>query len=192
MRILTRSVGSLLLFITSLTAQEARNPSSVTYADTNASPIAVTVAIDGRFPPEVYPWRFDMNPEGKAVLAVKKWRDPIRRELVIPPAEIATLRTALEREKFFTLKNEYGQLVPDGGCTTLSVSQGEKTNTVHIRFLGNWVRSNPEKLQEPARALRVLNIIRAWFDEPEAVDLRRHNQLVIDAAEKADKSDVEK
>jgi hypothetical protein len=46
----------------------------------------------------------------------------------------------------------------------------------------NWANYEREKVRDPSRALRVLQTIRAWFNDPEAVDLRKYDQMVIDAA----------
>lgn len=43
-----------------------------------------------------------------------------------------------------------------------------------------------ERLSDPAvrssRAVRISVLIRGWFDDPEAVDLRRYDRMVLDAA----------
>ncbi len=89
------------------------------------------------------------------------------------------------RQGFFGLtKDSYGEIVPDGSTGTILVTQGEKTKKVEIHFLGNWVKSNPEKLKEPARALEILQIVRSWFSDEEAVDLRKYDKIVMDAANK--------
>lgn len=51
-----------------------------------------------------------------------------------------------------------------------------------IHFLMNWVYSNPSKLNEPARALWVFRLVRGWFDDADAVDLSRYDDMVLKAA----------
>jgi hypothetical protein len=53
-----------------------------------------------------------------------------------------------------------------------------------LRFLMNWVHYDVAKLEEPARAIRVLNVIRGWFDDAEAVDLRKYDRMVLDAVDR--------
>jgi hypothetical protein len=43
------------------------------------------------------------------------------------------------------------------------------------------VHNDPEKLHEPSRAIRVLQLIRNWFDDLEAVDLRKYDRVVLEA-----------
>lgn len=73
--------------------------------------------------------------------------------------------------------------MPDGSVDSLSVSMGPHIHTVKVHFLMNWVHADRAKLREPSRAVRLLVMIRGWFDEPEAVDLRKYDQIVLDAAQ---------
>ena len=107
------------------------------------------------------------------------------RQLVVSQAQLDELRKALLRERFFELADSYGQLVADGSTTTLQISAGDVSQTVELRFLMNWANYEPDKLREPSRAVRVLQIIRGWFNDPEAVDSRRYDRSVVDAAQRA-------
>ena len=86
---------------------------------------------------------------------------------------------ALLRERFWDLAGAYGRLVADGHTTTLQVSAGGFTKKVELLFLDAY---EGEKARESSRPLRVLMIIRGWFNDPGAVDLRKYDQMVIDAA----------
>jgi hypothetical protein len=115
---------------------------------------------------------------------------PTERRFEVPESELAALRDAAERERFFQLADEYGQIVPDGSTTKLSVRIGEREKTVTLRYLMNWVGSDPARLQEPARALRVFQVIRRWFDDADAVDLREEDARVIEAANASQGAEV--
>jgi hypothetical protein len=45
----------------------------------------------------------------------------------------------------------------------------------------NWAQSDPKKLREPARALRVALLISSWVHQPGAIDNRAYDQRVLDA-----------
>jgi hypothetical protein len=46
----------------------------------------------------------------------------------------------------------------------------------------NWVRTDKPMLREPSRVVRLLVLVRGWFEETEAVDLREFDRLVLEAA----------
>jgi hypothetical protein len=132
-----------------------------------------------------FSWSLNVAPTGKAVLEVDAVTEKTR-QFMISQAQLDELREALLRERFFELGDSYGQLVADGSTTTLRISAGDVSKTVELRFLMNWVNDEPEKLREPSRAVRVLQIIRGWFDDPEAVDLREYDRIVLDAAKRVE------
>lgn len=144
-------------------------------------PITVAASTEGRFA-KGFSWYLSVNSAGDAELFVNAWPQSVRQKLVITKEQFTSLSDALDRERFFDLKDEYGQHVPDGSADTLTIVRGGQTKTVRIHFLMNWVHDNPKLLLEPARAVRVFNLIRNWFSVPEAVDLRRYDQMVLDAA----------
>jgi hypothetical protein len=132
-----------------------------------------------------FSWNLHVDPTGKAVLEVEAVTVKTR-QLAVSKAELDELRKALLRERFFELADSYGELVADGSTTTLQISAGDVSKTVGLQFLMNWVNDEPEKLRDPSRALRVLQIIRGWFDDPEAVDLRKYDRIVLDAAKRVE------
>ena len=90
-------------------------------------------------------------------------------------------RKLLSEVAFFELDNEYGQIVPDGSMDTLTVVQGDRVKSVKVHFLMNWVNAGDQaKLREPARAVRLLMLVRGWFDDPQAVDQREYDQRVLE------------
>lgn len=96
-------------------------------------------------------------------------------------AKFDELRKALQKERFFDLGDSYGELAVDSGTTTIQVTAGDFTKTIELHSLVNWIPTEPARLREPSRAVRVLEIIRAWFNAPEAVDSRKYDQMVIGA-----------
>jgi hypothetical protein len=52
----------------------------------------------------------------------------------------------------------------------------------------NWLKFEPTKLAQPARALRVWSVVRSWFDDPEAAELKKYVQLISTAADAAETS----
>jgi hypothetical protein len=163
----------------------------VALAGSQAAPgtVAVDASLVGYFG-ERHAWRLRVDGEGNATLSIDTLPKPTERRFVVPERELAALRTAVERERFFQLADEYGQRVPDGSTTKLAVRIGEREKTVTLRYLMNWVGSDPARLQEPARALRVFQVIRRWFDDADAVDLREEDARVIEAANASQGAEV--
>jgi hypothetical protein len=109
-----------------------------------------------------------------------------RRQFVVSRAQLDELRKALRRERFFELVDSYGELVYDGSTATLEISAGEHTKSVKLLSLENWAQYEPQKLAKPSRALRILKIVRGWFDDPEAFDSRQYDRAVLDAAKRGE------
>ena len=156
----------------------------VTY-QVQEDPLTIAVSTVGRFA-KGYSWHLSVNSSGKAELTIDTFPERTRREFQIPAERLEALRKLLLQEQFFELKDEYGQIVPDGSTDTITVIAGEEVKTVKLQFLMNWANHEKSKVREPARAVRVLLLIREWFDDPNAVDLRRYDRMVVEAAESVD------
>jgi hypothetical protein len=106
-------------------------------------------------------WELQVDSSGNATWKNDAYPTPTTRRFVVTKTQLDELRRALLRERFFDLADSYGERVPDGSTTTLQVSAGDFAKTVELQSLGNWTRE-PERLREPNRAVRVLEIIRGW------------------------------
>jgi hypothetical protein len=154
----------------------------VAAAESGDEPLTLAVSCVGRFA-KGRPWYLSVNSAGKAELTIDTPGGPVRRQFDVPKERLAALRKALADEAFFDLADEYGQHVPDGGVQTLTVTLGGRTRSVKVRYLMNWVTANEKaKLREPSRAVRLLVLVRGWFDAPEAADLRPYERKVLEAA----------
>lgn len=149
-------------------------------------PISISASTRGMFA-KGYSWKLSVDPNRKASLSISTFPDETHRDFMVSEAQISELKQVLQDQRFFELKDRYGQIVPDGSRDTLTIRWGNRTRTVVIDFLMNWINSEPKKLQEPARAVRVFNVVRNWFNDADAVDLRQYDKRVLDAAEKASK-----
>jgi hypothetical protein len=128
-----------------------------------------------------YPWSFRVNSNGKAELGIG-FDFERKRPFTVSDEHLQELRKLLIRERFFELGDEYGERVLDGSEDILTITMGQSTKTVRIGFLMNWVSSERAKLREPARAIRVWMLVRGWFSDPDVADLRKYDQMVLDAA----------
>jgi hypothetical protein len=146
-------------------------------------PITIVASTEGRFAKgRGHTWHIVVDGKGSARLKINTFPDPIHREFHVPPKELEKLARVVEDQGWFDLKAEYGERVPSGCVDTLTVTIGEQTNTVKIHFLMNWVHTAPEKLKEPAKAVRTFQVIRSWFSDPEAVDLTKYDEMILRAA----------
>jgi hypothetical protein len=124
-------------------------------------------------------WRLRVDPAGKASLRIDSVPSSKTRQFVVSKAQLDELRKALLRERFFELAESYGELVPDGGTTTLQISAGDVSQTVELRSLMNRASDDPNG------AVRVLQIIRGWFNDPEAAGMREYDRRALVAAKRA-------
>jgi hypothetical protein len=176
-------VAATALVVASFCTYSRHRASEIESAIQNR-PLKITASQTGRFA-RGFSWELQVGPTGSATLNIYSVPTEKTRRFVVSQAQIDELRAALQRERFFDLGDSYGELVADSSTTTLELSAGEFTKRVNLLFFGNWIKGEKEKLRDPSRALRVLMIIRGWFNDPGAVDLREYDQPVIDAASKA-------
>lgn len=175
-------LAAAALLLPALAQDQPPGPAAEAAAETGrpvAGPVTVAAACVGDFA-KGHSWWLSVNSAGQAELTVEG--EPTPQRFDVPPEEWEAFRAALSEERFFELAEEYGQDVPGGSDRTLAVTAGDVTRAVRVRFLMNWVRANPEKLAEPARALRLITTVRGWIEHPEAVDLRPYDEKVINAA----------
>jgi hypothetical protein len=125
-------------------------------------------------------WTLVANDAGKATLTIYTSHESTR-EFQISKKQLDDLRKVLTQERFFELQGEYGELVSDGSTNTITIRAANRKKTVELKYLMNWVHNDVAKLEEPARAIRVMHVIRGWFDDPEAVDLRKYDRIVLEA-----------
>ncbi|WP_395741220.1 hypothetical protein [Prosthecobacter sp.] len=139
-----------------------------------AEPLTVSMKVSGLFA-KGYSWQLAIADDGAAKLTVEKPGAPVHESLQIPPARLAELRELLQRERFFDLGASYGVVVPDSSTTTLSVHVGKRTHTVELQYL----RTDDPHIEEMRRALRVSIFLRGLFQNPDAVDLRRYDEMLL-------------
>ena len=149
-------------------------------------PLTISMSEDSGWSPG---WYFSVNSAGNGEMTIPDEPADITQAVKVSPAQLEELKGLLVREQFFALNEDYGQLVSDGGTQSLTITVGDRTHTVRIHFLGNWVAAHDtEKLQQPARALRVWMLIRSWFSHPQAANSLSYDQRVLDAVN--DKSNI--
>jgi hypothetical protein len=152
------------------------------------SPISVIASTRGAFPAfagGTRSWHLSVNSAGRAHLTIYTFPKRQTREFNVRPEQIDKLAEVLEKEQFFGLKPDYGeQDVADASFDTITIVRGDIARTVRIHYLMNWVYNDPSKLKEPARAVRVFQVVRGWFDDKDAVDLRKYEDMVLKAADK--------
>ena len=163
-------------FILIMCASCARSDSGS--ARTLTGPISLSLTTHGFFSNG---WTLDVSSDGAVDLTIRSSPDETKRSFTVTDAQFAELRSLLVRERFFDLKGHYGEIVPSGSTRTLTVTCGTTSKTVKLNFLMNWVHHDPDRLLEPARAVRVWMHVRQWFDDADAVNFARYDQMVLDA-----------
>lgn len=154
---------------------------AVAAAPLEDAPLTISVSTVGTFA-EGHSWYLSVDSTGQAELTIDTFPDRTHTRFQVPKEQLAEFRTALAEVRFFELNGEYGEQVPDGSETSVTVSTGQQTNTVKVHYLMNWVRTDKARLREPSRAVRLVVLVRGWFDAAEAVDLRKYDKMVLAAA----------
>lgn len=126
-------------------------------------------------------WSLDVNADGTAYLNILAYPTDIHRTFAVPEEEMEGLRRLLIEQRFFELDDEYGEIVLDASTRTLAVTCGDHSHSVELHFLMNWVHGDTRRLRDPARVVRVWRYVRTWFSDKEAVDLKRYDDMVLDA-----------
>lgn len=169
----------LLLGVLPAGADEPRKP-AVTAAQLEDAPITVSVSTVGRFA-HGHSWHLSVNSAGQAELTIDTVPEPTRKQFQVPKEQWAEFRKTLTEGRFFDLSADYGDVVPSGSERSVTVTAGRHTQTVKIHYLRDATPADKARLREPARAVRLLVLVRGWFDEAEAVDLRKYDRTVLDA-----------
>jgi hypothetical protein len=177
-------VGTVARFLISLAIlvvlpgdSGSASPSEVLDSD---KPLTISASTIGRFR-EGCSWYLSVNSAGQAQVTLESVANRRRRNIIISVEQLGSFRKALLEVRFFELAGEYGEVVPDGSIQTLAVTLGDRTKSVRIYYLMNWVANDRAKLHEPSRAVRLLMMVRDWIKDAEAVDLRPYDQKVLDA-----------
>ncbi len=139
-------------------------------------PLSIKCSIEGLFS-KGSSWNLDVEPDGAAKLFVQSYPKPKQRHFNVTAAQLAELARAVDAEHYFELKSRYGDIVPDSSSRTLTIRRGDLSKTVTLHYL----RAEDPDLPQIKRSLRVWNLIRKWFSDPEAVDLRQYDQRLLDA-----------
>ncbi len=149
-------------------------------SEPDMTPISVVASCDGYFGPGGS-WYLSVNSAGQAELT-KLYTDE-RRAFTIPPDDWAAFRKSLADEKFFELEDAFGDPhVLDSSTTTVTIVAGKWVKTVRTHYLD--ARVPEHTTPEVARALRINGMVRGWFEDGQAADLRPYHQKIIEAAQR--------
>jgi hypothetical protein len=99
-------------------------------------------------------WNLSLSDPGSVALHVSGLGESTPRNLTVPAARIKALRDAIEEERFFALRDDYGDRIVDGPQRRMTIRLGMVEKTVVLRPYGQ-----PSKAQsgEVDRAMKV------WF-----------------------------
>ena len=113
-----------------------------------------------------------------------------RRVFTLPEERFKAFKQTVREQQFFELGDHYGsesfQIITYLAHRRLGRS-ARMINQVHTVRLLDFPEPgafSPAELEGAARAVRVFDIARGWFDEPEVPDERKYYKRVLDAADK--------
>jgi hypothetical protein len=150
-------------------------------AKADEDPLTISVSTTGRFA-KGHSWHLSVNSAGQAELTVYNFESPkpSRKQFQVPNEQMAEFRKALSDGRFFELKGEYGDLVPDGSEQSITVTARRLSHTVKLHYLRTMTAAERVKVREASGAVRLLVLVRGWFEEAAAVDTRRYDQAFLD------------
>ncbi len=111
-------------------------------------------------------WQLTLKDPGEAKLLSYKRINEGEQPVVISLARLSTLRSIIENERFFELREQYGQMPVDGPERRMTIRQGGKAKKVTVYS----VRQDLSKREaaEVDRAMRVWFTIRDCFQDADA------------------------
>ena len=171
-------ICSLLVVVGQRTAGEQKRSGAAYQIEHD--PLTLAVSNVGR-----EHWHVSVNSAGKGELTVTLDVAAQRRqvELAVAKDEFDALRQLLLSERFFDLADTYGYEVPDHGTTTLTVIAGDELKTVQIHYVNELIKDDKRTFRELARALRVLELLYSWCDDPITTRAQESLQDVIALAQ---------
>jgi hypothetical protein len=138
----------------------------VSPAEMRSEPLTLTLTVMSDFQGGNYELTVDDSGQGR--LQIDTYPMRTTRQFQVSYQQLAEFRETLIHERFFELRSEYGEIVPDGGQTTLTVSVGEHRKSIDLHFFGNWrLQDDRAKLSEPSRALRIVDLVSSWCQLPQ-------------------------
>ncbi|HVK08753.1 MAG TPA: hypothetical protein VM597_08255 [Gemmataceae bacterium] len=144
-------------------------------------PLTLSVSTLGLFA-QGNSWYLSVNSAGQAELTILGGATDTRKQFQVPKEQWAEFRKIVADGRFFELGREYGESVPDGSQQTITVTAGQHTHTVKLQFLSVSTPAERAKVREASGAIRLLVLVRGWFNETEAVDLRKIHEAILDKA----------
>jgi hypothetical protein len=99
----------------------------------------------------------------------------------VPPPRLAELRDAIRRERFFELRDKYGEPVIDGHERRIEIHDAGKVKEVTIYTVYPRIEVSDSERDEIRRALRVWIAIRNCFVDREALDSRPQDREFLAA-----------
>jgi hypothetical protein len=130
-------------------------------------------------------WRLEINSPGSSTLLLFSRIERREQPLAVPPERLEALRETVKRERFFDLRESYGEMPVDGPERRIEIRQGLLHRTVSIFSLEPGVKMSTAERGEVARALRVWIAIRSCFDAPGALDSRPEDKKFLKAVASA-------
>jgi hypothetical protein len=172
--------GLVLVVVLAVGADEFRKP-AITAAQLEDAPLTISVSTVGRFGPG-RSWHLSVNSAGQAELTIDTIPDGTRKRFQVSKEQMAEFRKVLADGRFFELKGEYGDQVPDGSERSITVTAGRHTHTVKVHYLRTSTAAERGTVREASGAVRLLVLVRGWFDDASAVDLGKYDEADLAAA----------
>ncbi len=123
--------------------------------------LEVRIGFNGCFPGGGCGWSMQIGPNGEARVEVTP-EAHLSGRFSLSKAQLAALKTLLEREGFFSLPGKVGDLVPDGSFVQIDVVDGSKRHRVRLTQLPHELRPIWKTDVGPVgRAYRVCEALRS-------------------------------
>lgn len=142
-------------------------------------PITIATSNSGDFS-QGYSWFLSINSSGDTCLQIETPPKTTVRTFRIPANQMKELREAIITAKFFELKDKYGEAVPSSSTQSIMVNVGQTTKSIIIEYLPNAIEDSDHSTRsEIIRLLVLRGKLRELFEDPEAVDIRKHEQQFL-------------
>lgn len=149
------------------------------------APLTLASSLVGNMFVEGHSWYLSVNSDGQACLTIEKLPELPTCTYKINRNQLLTLRRTLIDNRFFDLRQQYGDYVVEGSEMALAITVGSLTHSVTLNHLPSRIASGTKsELGEIIRAIEIFQVVESWVSDPRAVKASKSLASLRKAARK--------
>lgn len=165
-----------------LTSAEESNEARMAENRLQSFPLTIAVSWHGptNIPGRMPMWFLSINSAGEGELTSRITEDDTQVSFKVSPKAMAAFRVNLVKDRFFELKDKYGDIRIHGSTVYITIVCGEFTKRVQIEDFGRALREGDGKsLREGSRAVRCAIVAADLYGEKLSASLKNEFKEVL-------------